>query len=100
MPSRTRTKPQAPARSPVRPAPMAVPDTAASTCRFAEPGGGPTPQLALEAIAATVVVAAFAFGWATVMVATTGPLVAAVSLLARVVPYDDDAARRATDRAS
>lgn len=93
MPVRTRTKAQALARFPARPASMVMPDTTATPCRFDEPGGGPSPKLALETIAATVVVAAFAFGWATLMVTTTAPLVAAVSLLARVVPSDDDAVR-------
>jgi len=89
MPARSRTKPQAPAHVPVPPAPMAMPDTTASACRPPEAAGGPSPLLALEAAVATVLVAAVAFGWATVMVTTTAPLVAAVSLLARVVPRED-----------
>jgi len=89
MPVRSRARPQAPAHVRVPPAPMPMPETTASACRTVEAAGGPSPLFVLEAFVATVIVATLAFGWATVMVTTTAPLVAAVSLLARVVPRDD-----------
>ncbi|MFN2377754.1 MAG: hypothetical protein ABR538_14565 [Candidatus Binatia bacterium] len=68
-----------------------MPDTTPSPFRLADATNGPSPLLVLEAVGVTAVVAALAFGWVTVMVTTTAPMLAAVSLLARVAPREDTA---------